>query len=65
MSIHDYGKNHSFDYTLKVMSLLFNTVSRFVIAFQDEMVGWQHRLDGHEFEQASGVGDGSLRCCSS
>ena len=49
----------------KVMSLLFNTVSRFVIASQDEMVGWQHRLDGHEFEQASGVGDGSLRCCSS
>ena len=26
----------------KVMSLLFNTVSRFAIAFQDEMVGWQH-----------------------
>ena len=22
------------------------------------MVGWQHRLDGHEFEQALGVGDG-------
>ena len=30
------------------------------------MVGWQHRLDGHEFEQAPGVGDGqeSLVCCS-
>ena len=28
-----------------------------------EMVGWHHRLDGHEFEQAPGVGDGqeSLR----
>ena len=25
---------------------------------EDEMVGWHHRLDGHEFEQASGVGDG-------
>ena len=25
---------------------------------QDEMVGWQYRLDGHEFEQAPGVGDG-------
>ena len=23
-----------------------------------EMVGWHHRLDGHEFEQALGVGDG-------
>ena len=30
------------------------------------MVGWHHRLDGHEFEQAPGVGDGqgSLACCS-
>ena len=29
-------------------------------------VGWRHRLDGHEFEQALGVGDrqGSLLCCS-
>ena len=25
---------------------------------QDEMVGWHHRLDGHEFEQALEVGDG-------
>ena len=24
----------------------------------DEMVGWYHQLDGHEFEQALGVGDG-------
>ena len=33
---------------------------------EDEMVGWHHWLDGHEFEQASGVGDGqgSLVCCS-
>ena len=32
---------------------------------EDEMVGWHHRLDGHEFEQALGVGDGqgSLTCC--
>ena len=31
------------------------------------MVGWHQQLDGHEFEQASGVGDGqgSLACCSS
>ena len=28
--------------------------------------GWHHRLDGHEFEQAPGVGDGQggLVCCS-
>ena len=33
---------------------------------EDEMVGWHHQLDGHEFEQASGVGDGqgSLAHCS-
>ena len=33
---------------------------------EDEMVGWHHQLDGHEFEQASGAGDeqGSLVCCS-
>ena len=31
-----------------------------------EMVGWHHQLNGHEFEQAPGVGDGqrSLACCS-
>ena len=30
------------------------------------MVGWHHQLDGHDFEQALGVGDGqeSLACCS-
>ena len=33
---------------------------------QDEMVGWHHRLNGHEFEQALGDGEGqrSLVCCS-
>ena len=33
---------------------------------EDEMAGWHHRLDGHGFEQAQGVGDGqgSLGCCS-
>ena len=31
---------------------------------EDEMVEWHHQLDGHEFEQTSGVGDrqGRLRC---
>ena len=34
---------------------------------EDEMGGWHHRLDGCEFEQALGVGDGQgdLACCSS
>ena len=33
---------------------------------EDEMVGWHHRINGHKFEQALGVGDGqgSLVCCS-
>ena len=33
---------------------------------EDEMVGWHHRLDGRESEQAPGVGDGqgSPACCS-
>ena len=33
---------------------------------EDEMVGWHHQLNGHEFEQALGAGDGqgSLVCCS-
>ena len=30
------------------------------------MMGWHHQLNGHEFEQTPGVGDGqgSLACCS-
>ena len=33
---------------------------------ENEMVGWHHQLDGHEFEQDSGVSDGqgTLVCCS-
>ena len=33
---------------------------------EDEMVGWHHWLDGHDFEQALGIGDGQggLACCS-
>ena len=33
---------------------------------EDEMVGWHHRLNGHDFEQApgDGAGQGSLACCS-
>ena len=33
---------------------------------EDEVVGWRHWLEGYEFEQAPGVGDGqgSLACCS-
>ena len=33
---------------------------------EDEMVGWHHQLNGHEFEQALGDddGQGSLVCCN-
>ena len=33
---------------------------------EDEMVEWHHQLNGHEFEQDPGVGDGQGRlvCCS-
>ena len=36
-------------------------------ATEDEMAGWHHWLDGHEFEWTPGVGDGqeSLACCDS
>ena len=36
------------------------------VTTEGEMVGWHLQLDGHEFEQAPGVGDGqgSLACCS-
>ena len=32
----------------------------------DEMVGWRHQLNGHEFKQTQGdsEGQGSLACCS-
>ena len=32
---------------------------------EDKMVGWHHRLNGHEFEQTPGGGDGQggLVCC--
>ena len=35
-------------------------------ATEDEMVGWHHQLNEHEFEQVPGVGDGeeNLACCS-
>ena len=34
---------------------------------EDEMAGWHHQLDGHEFESIPGVGDGQggLACCGS
>ena len=37
------------------------------VTSEDEMIGWHHWLNGHEFEQAPGIGDGQggLACCNS
>ena len=33
---------------------------------EDEVIGWHHRFNGHEFEQTGdGEGQGSLVCCNS
>ena len=59
---HLMGRANSLEKTL----LLGKTEDKRKRATEDEMVGWHHRFDGHEFEQAPGVGDGqgSLACCS-
>ena len=46
--------------------MLGNIEGRGRIRQQDEMVGWHHQLNEHEFEQAPGddEGQGRLACCS-
>ena len=34
-------------------------------ATEDEMLGWHHQLDGHEFEQTAGVGEAWLQSTGS
>ena len=48
---HLMGRTDSFEKTL----MLEKIEGRRRRGQQDEMVGWHHRLDGHEFEQAPGV----------
>ena len=45
-------------------TLMLGRVTRGVT--EDEMIGWHHRINGHEFEQTPGDnrGQGSLACCS-
>ena len=52
--------------SLKKTLMLGKTEGRRRRGRQDEMAGW-HQLNGHEFEQAlgDGEGQGSLTCCSS
>ena len=54
---------------LYFLYVIINVVLFFILNLcadetEDEMVGWYHWLDGHEFEQAPGVGDGNLVCYS-
>ena len=46
--------------------MLENTEGKRRRGQQDEMVGWHHQLNGHEFEQTPGdsEGQGSPACCS-
>ena len=46
--------------------LSYNTEQEEKRVTDDEMVGWLHRVNGHEFEQTLGdsEGQGSLECCS-
>ena len=52
--------------SLEKTLMLGKTEGRKRRGWQDEMVGWHHRLNGYEFEQILGVGDGqgNLACCS-
>ena len=52
--------------SLEKTLMLGKTEGRSRRGWEDEMFGWHHRLNGHEFEQAPGVGDGQgrLACCS-
>ena len=66
LNLHYFGhlmrRTDSFEKTL----ILGKTEGRRRRGRQDEMVGWHHQLNAHEFEQALGAGDGqgSLACCS-
>ena len=52
--------------SLEKTLMLGKTEDRRMRQTEDEMVGWHHRLNGHESEQAleDGEGQGSLACCS-
>ena len=52
--------------SLEKILMLGKTEGRGEGMTEDEMVGWHHRLDGYEFEQALGDSEGqvSLACCS-
>ena len=65
-----HGMAHSFNELDKAVAHVISLISLIRQEekgmTEDEMVGWHHQLDEHEFEQALGVGNGqgSLVCCS-
>ena len=61
-----YKWNHMVSNLLELAFSLSLVPLRFINLLSLRIGGWHHRLDGHEFEQAPGVGDrqGSLACCS-
>ena len=50
--------------SLKKTLMLENIEGRRRGTTEDEMVGWHHQLNGHEFKQAPGVGDGQESLCA-
>ena len=64
LKLQDFGHLMWRTYSLEKTLMLGKTGENRMT--EDEMVGWHHQLDGYEFEQALGVGDGqgSLVCYS-
>ena len=50
-------------YILYIYMCIYVCVCVYIYSSEDEMVGWHHRHDGHEFKKALGVGQGILECC--
>ena len=50
------------EYSLEKILMLGKTEGRRIT--EDEMVGWHHRLDGHEFEQTPGDGEDRGAWCT-
>ena len=40
------------------LSMVIELTEDVIELTEDQMIGWHHRLEGHEFEQTPGVGDG-------
>ena len=51
-----FGKDSTDDFCIMEKTSPYQEREKKSVA--SEMVGWNHQLDGHEFEQATGVGDG-------